>query len=236
MAQDPEDAAVSLQTRAERHRLLSDPTRLAIVEALREGPREISELARITGVHRNTVRAHLDRLEEAGALVSEPVPRAGRGRPALQYRLREHLTLDSDGYRILIEGLVQLVREARSGEAAPAAEDQGAELGRKLGRHLAYPTSEQAVREVTAILEQLSFAPSTTRDGERYEIELRNCPFWGGLAEEHGEVICSFHLGLIRGVAEVTSGDSVQVTLHPFVEQQRLCRVLIESTEPDPEG
>ncbi|MGH7746058.1 MAG: helix-turn-helix domain-containing protein, partial [Candidatus Dormibacteria bacterium] len=39
---------------AERHRLLGDPTRLAILDALRTGERTIPELVETTGMHRNT--------------------------------------------------------------------------------------------------------------------------------------------------------------------------------------
>ena len=47
---------------AERHRLLSDPTRLAVLEALRSGERTIPELVEVTGMHRNTVRNHVQKV------------------------------------------------------------------------------------------------------------------------------------------------------------------------------
>ena len=69
--------------RAQRHRLLGDTRRLAIVEALGEGPRQIPELSRLLGIHPTTVRAHLEKLLEAGML--EEVGRCPRGTgPAVQ--------------------------------------------------------------------------------------------------------------------------------------------------------
>lgn len=226
MAQDQPSA---LDARAERHRLLADPTRLTIVEALQEGPREIAELARLAGVHRNTVRAHLQRLDEAGLLLTEQVRRNGRGRPANRYALREPLSLRGDEYRLLIEGLANLVQRDGDGEISAAARAEGAKLGGQLGRRLSYPSAEQTIREVVEILRRLCFAPEVRRQGEdRFEIQLRSCPFWGGLAEEHGEVICSFHLGLVAGVAEVAAGRPVDVSLTPFVRSD-LCHIEVET-------
>lgn len=224
----------SLRARARRHRLLADPTRLTIIEALREAPREIAELARLTGVHLNTVRSHLRRLEEAGLVEWETAPRTGPGRPARRYRLRERLlrerlTSGGGGFKLLVEGLVRLVRGGQDddGEVERAARREGARLGERLGRRLDYPTGEQVLREVTALLEQLEFAPSARRDGDHIEIELRACPFWGGLAEDHGEVICAFHLGLLRGLVRATTGTPIQVSLEPFTRPDR-CRVDID--------
>ena len=50
---------------------------------------------------------------------------------------------------------------------------------------------------------------------------MHRCPF-RDLAEEHGDVVCSVHLGLIRGALAV--GAPVTATrLEPFVEPS-LCR------------
>src|SRR5258708_8694530 len=85
------DRGLPHTVRAERHRLLSDVRRLAIVEALEEGPRQVPELADLLGVHPTTVRAHLERLLDAGVLEEEPGIPTGRGRPAKRYRLRQPL-------------------------------------------------------------------------------------------------------------------------------------------------
>lgn len=224
MSDRPRSPALAAQAR--RHRLLADPTRLTIIEALREAPREIAELAEVAGVHLNTVRSHLRRLEEAGLVEWETAAPTGPGRPARRYRLREPLAASRSGYRLLVEGLVRLIRGRRDQDVAAAAEREGAAIGEGLGPHLNYPTTEQMLRHLAAVLEQLEFAPTVRRDNGHAEIELRNCPFWGGLAEDHPEVICAFHLGLLRGLAHATGGREAAISLEPF-SQPDLCRVEI---------
>src|SRR5580765_4406454 len=52
--------------RADRHAALGDPTRLAIVDALRVSDRASIELRRIVGVESNLLAHHLDVLESVG--------------------------------------------------------------------------------------------------------------------------------------------------------------------------
>jgi predicted ArsR family transcriptional regulator len=208
---------LDLETRAERYRLLADPTRLAIVEALVEGPREVGELARIAGVHRNTIRAHLARLDQAGLLTSETAPPAGRGRPALRYRLREPALLSGGEFRILVDGLVRVVQRCASAEAAHLAEAEGFEVGRRLGVRLRYPSARQAVDQVMGVLRQLAFSPELERGREAFRIRLRTCPFGISARDGRGTVVCSFHLGIIRGIVDVAAPPDVErVDLFPF--------------------
>ena len=191
-----------IRNQAERHRLLGDPTRLTIVEALSGGPRLVAELSRLTGVHRNTVRAHLARLEAAGMLEAEPIAPSGKGRPAVQYRLRTTFAPAGTEQRLLIEALLRLVAGAHEAGAGRLAEEEGRRIGNQLGRSVSYPTAEQAVSQVTAVLRELAFEPRLTRRGRVSEISLRNCPFGITTGDPRGVIVCSFHLGLIRGVLE----------------------------------
>ena len=86
------DRHVSRGIRAERHRLLGNPHRLAIVEALEEAPREISELARLLGVHPTTVRDHLGKLLEAGVHPIIVAQRLGHSTPSLVMNTYGHVT------------------------------------------------------------------------------------------------------------------------------------------------
>jgi predicted ArsR family transcriptional regulator len=221
----------ALKERAERHRLLSDPTRLAIVEALSEGPREIGELARVTGVHRNTVRAHLLRLDEAGVLAVEEGLPAGPGRPSRRYRLREPLGGSGCEIRLLIEGLAGALSRAEGPLATQAAEEQGRELGRQLGRRLDYPSVEQAVGQIMALLDRLSFAPKLRRRPSTFEIELGHCSFGVHPEDPSASVICAFHLGLIRGVAEESRTGLGRIRMLPFIPAGG-CRAEIEVPRP----
>lgn len=215
--------------RARRHRLLSDPTRLAIVDALSEGPKGVGELARIAGVHPNTVRAHLRRLRSAGLLGEEPGPRGGPGRPPKRFRLLLPLE-DGGGYRLLVEGLLAMLRTARGDLPEALAATEGLRLGRELGRELARAGFEPQ-ETLLMLLRELSFAPVARREAGRLLVDLRHCPFWGGLVAKAGNVICSFHFGLLRGAAEGAGGEPSAVDLQPLVRPD-LCRVELGTTFP----
>jgi predicted ArsR family transcriptional regulator len=217
----------ALRERAGRHRLLADPTRLAIVEALSEGPREIGELARVTGVHRNTVRAHLVRLGHAGVLAVEDGLPAGPGRPSRRYRLCEPLGSTGCEIRLLIEGLAGALSRAEGPVAAHAAEEEGRQLGRQLGRRLDYPSAEQAVGQIMVLLDRLSFAPKLRRRPDTFEIELGHCSFGMHPQDRSAHVVCAFHLGLIRGVAEESSGGLGRIRMLPFIATGG-CRAEVE--------
>jgi predicted ArsR family transcriptional regulator len=224
--------AGALRERADRHRLLADPTRLAIVEALSEGPREIGELARVTGVHRNTVRAHLVRLDEAGVLEVEDGLPAGPGRPSRRYRLQQPIGTTASELRLLVEGLAGALGRAEGPDAVRIAEEEGRRLGRRLVRRLDYPTVQQAVGQIMAMLDRLSFSPKLRRRSDSFEIELGHCSFGMGPGDGAGPVVCAFHLGLIRGVADESSGGLGRIRLLPFVAEGR-CRAEIDVPTPE---
>jgi predicted ArsR family transcriptional regulator len=211
--------------RAERHRLLGDARRLAIVEALGEGPREVAELARILGVHPTTVRAHLDRLLEAGVLEEEAGVPAGRGRPSRRYRLREPLLAGDPEVRLFVGSLVSLLREAYGEQAVAAAEEEGLRRGGQLGGSFRQASFEQAVREVVKTLTRLSFDPAPAHQADdTVAIDVRHCPFGVDPHDPDGAIVCAFHEGFVRGLAESMSGQPVGVRLLPFVAPGR-CRV-----------
>jgi predicted ArsR family transcriptional regulator len=211
--------------RAQRHFLLGDARRLAIVEALEEGPRQVPELARLLGVHPTTVRAHLERLLKAGVLEEEAGVPSGRGRPSKRYRLRQPLLGGEPEVRLFVGSLVSLLRNAYGERAAATAEEEGARKGRELGRSFRHPSFEQAVQEVVDTLKRLSFAPAPpTRRDNVVSVDVHHCPFSVDPADPDGAIVCAFHKGLVRGLAEVASGEEVAVRLLPFVAPS-LCRV-----------
>jgi predicted ArsR family transcriptional regulator len=213
--------------RAQRHRLLGDARRLAIVEALEEGPRQVPELARLLGIHPTTVRAHLGRLLEAGVLEEEAGVPAGRGRPSKSYRLRQPLLGGEPEVRLFVGSLVSLLRQAYGERAVAAAEEEGARKGREMGRSFRHPSMEQAVREVVETLTKLSFAPDPpVRREDAVSVDVRHCPFSVDPNDPDGAIVCGFHEGLIRGLAETAAGEELGVRLLPFIAPG-LCRVEI---------
>jgi ArsR family transcriptional regulator, cadmium/lead-responsive transcriptional repressor len=49
----------------------ADPSRLAIVEALRDGPRSVSEIVEVTGLGQSNASNHLACLRDCGLVMSE---------------------------------------------------------------------------------------------------------------------------------------------------------------------
>jgi predicted ArsR family transcriptional regulator len=221
------DRRLARGVRAERHRLLGNPHRLAIVEALEEAPRQIPELARLLGVHPTTVRDHLEKLLEAGLLEEEPGVPSGRGRPSKRYRLRHPLLGKDTEVRLFIGSLISLIRSAYGEQATVAAEEEGARRGREMGRSFRHPSLEQAVRVVIETLERLSFAPTPpSRRNDAVAVDVRHCPFNVDPHDPDAAVVCAFHEGLVRGIAEVASGENVGVRLRPFIAPG-VCRIEI---------
>jgi len=222
----------AIRAQAARHRLLGDETRLLIVDALTEGPRTIAELSRLAGVHQNTVRSHLARLEEAGVIDAPTTESPSRGRPALRYALIEPLPLSGPEFRMLIGSLLGLVERAYSDEAHAAAEAEGRKVGLTLARSMHYATAEQVAEQVLRVLRHLSFAPELVRQPGAYSFRLHSCPFGVGAGDRRGRIVCAFHLGLIRGVAEgVGPADVRAVELLPHVEPGT-CEARIELVGP----
>jgi ArsR family transcriptional regulator len=91
-------------TPAERLRVLTDPTRLNVMECLLEAPRHVSELARRLGVEQSLLSHHLKVLREAELVV------AVRDGKAVVYRLapevkslKEKRGINLGSYQLLFE-------------------------------------------------------------------------------------------------------------------------------------
>ncbi|MDQ3943835.1 MAG: ArsR family transcriptional regulator [Actinomycetota bacterium] len=228
------DLRLPRAVRAQRHHLLADDSRLAIVEALAEGPRGIPELSRLVGLHRTTVQGHLEKLLAAGVVVEDPGLPGGRGRPSKRYRLKIPILGGDTENRLFVGSLVALLRKAYGKEAPAAAEEEGRERGRELGRSFHHPSLEQTTREVVDTLEHLCFAPTRpVRRNETLAFDLQNCPFRVDPDDPDGPIVCAFHEGIVRGVAEMASGDDVAVRVLPFTAPG-LCRVELCSKPATP--
>jgi DNA-binding transcriptional ArsR family regulator len=92
----------SARSKAQLFHGLSEPSRLLILETLREAPRTVTEICRITGLSQSNVSNHL-----ACLLGCRLVERESRGRFAF-YRLAHSW----------VEGLLSLADEVTSSEAS----------------------------------------------------------------------------------------------------------------------
>ena len=208
---------------------------LALLRASAE-PRSIASVADELGVHPNTVRFHIDALLRAGRVDQVLGESAGRGRPPILFRASRRM--DPKGptnYRLLASILTDYV--AREADAA----NIGAALGRSRSPALVpssprrAPSKTRAVTELVELLAELGFEPEPADGRRTREIRLRHCPFQN-LAEQHGEVICSVHLGLMQGALTAMRAPVTVDCLDPFVEPDLCVAHLAPAPPCDREG
>jgi predicted ArsR family transcriptional regulator len=201
------------------HRALAHRSRVHLLDLLRDAPDglDVTELAQRSSLHPNTVRAHLDKLVDAGLVAGETVRRGTRGRPSVRYRATP--LPDEDGYRLLATMLASALSSGTHDGPSPAVEA----AGRRWGHHLvaSRPAAEragaeaapQAVRELFA---KLGFGP--VADGG--QLVLHDCPY-RALARQHPDVVCGLHLGILRGALDEHGGSGGDAWLDPFVTPTR---------------
>lgn len=211
------------------HRALADPQRARIVEEL-EGATaglDAAELARRLGLHANTVRFHLGVLTDAGLVAGTPL-RGERGRPRILYARIAEPAEPADEHRLLATILTGAV--AQDDDGPSRAEEAGRAWGRYLApkpHPLARATDEDATSEVVELLAEQGFEPEAVGA----EIRMRRCPFHA-LAEEHPEIVCAVHRGLISGALDEL-GSSLEVRgLDIFVEPDLCVAHLHPRTHP----
>ncbi|WP_020660087.1 helix-turn-helix transcriptional regulator [Amycolatopsis benzoatilytica] len=208
-------------------------SRARVLAVLRETgrPAAVQEIATAVGLHPNTARFHLDGLVDAGLASRQSEDRTQPGRPRTVYAaVAEETAAGRRSYRLLAEMLTGLVAEnvAEPGKAAEAA-------GEAWGRYLAdrpAPThrvdAAEAMRRLSAVLHEAGFAPEPAADAEHPVIRLRHCPF-REVAEEHRDVVCGLHLGLMRGVLAEVRAPLAAERLEAFVEPS-LCLAHLKPT------
>jgi predicted ArsR family transcriptional regulator len=178
--------------------VIADPVRLQIVRRLaHDGPASLQELADVSGVHLNTARAHVTVLEEAGAIVSRPRERPGRGKQGLEYELAEGWTLGSEDFRAVAEVLASaVIRNEMSSEDL-------LELGRAWGRYtLGRPGAHDSEAEVIRAAERFGYVAGI----QNGRLQLAGCPCILVSPDRPG-VICDLAMGLVEGVLEASGSD-----------------------------
>jgi predicted ArsR family transcriptional regulator len=183
-------------------------------------PVGVREAADRMGLHPNTARFHLDALVNAGLAVRAPQTRTAPGRPSTGYQATKGGGVAGRRqYRLLAEMLTSLISGVLPGPGEAAAE-----AGRQWGRYLTDQPApyqrvdaDQAVRGLTETLAEIGFAPEAVADGAQHQIRLRCCPF-REVAENHQDVVCELHFGLIQGVLDQMRAPVTADRLQPFAE------------------
>ncbi|MFD1660646.1 helix-turn-helix transcriptional regulator [Streptomyces caeni] len=213
-------------------------SRYRVLEILRaeQQPMGVQDVAARTDLHPNTARFHLDGLVEAGLATRHTEERDQPGRPRMVYRAAADATSGLRSYRMLAEMLTGIVIGR-----LPQPEQAAIEAGETWGRYLAdrpapleHLDAAEAVRRVVRVLEIIGFAPEAapgdTADADQQVIRIRHCPF-REIAEQHREVVCSLHLGLMRGVLAEVRAPITAERLEPFVEPS-LCLARLAPAPP----
>jgi predicted ArsR family transcriptional regulator len=220
MSPHDRDAAPGLRV----HRALSSPVRTRLLEVLRGEPDlDTAGLAARLGLHINTVRTHLGLLEEAGLVEARAEERERPGRPRLLYRVtpdepQAATSTDERGYRFLASILASYLG-ATTKDTSVAAERAGRAWGGFVVDKPA-PFAEldpaEAIDRLMAMLEEFGFAPEIDdTDPEHPNLVLRRCPFLD-VARDHQDVVCSVHLGLMRGALDELGVDVQARDLIPW--------------------
>ena len=185
-----------------------------------DAPLSIADIADELGVHPNTVRFHLDTLIAADRVEQVPGDTGAPGRPPILYRARR--AMDRNGpsnYRLLATMLTSQLATSTRNPAKTATE-----LGRTWGpalvdapRRHGTPTKTQALTRIVDLLADLGFEPEPHTGAHTRQIRLRHCPFLA-LVDDHAEVICPLHLGLMQGALAALNSPVTVDRLEPFVE------------------
>jgi len=200
-----------------------------ILELLRaEGePLGIAALADQLRVHPNTVRFHLETLQQAGQVEQVLGESAGRGRPPVLFRATHRMDPDGPTNYRLLAGMLTEHLAATSPDPVSTA----VSIGRGWGAHLVGAGTAprrasgrgHAVAEMIAVLDQLGFRPEQPTGPRDPTVRLRHCPFLDLVAEsESRRVVCSLHLGLMQGALDAAAGPVTVDRLDSFV-QPDLC-------------
>ncbi len=78
------------------------------------------------------------------------------------------------------------------------------------------PGVQETVDTLVSTLDRVGFVSSPVLDGKQQRLEITHCPFLE-VAAERQDVVCSVHLGLLRGVADQLDAPLTAERLDPLV-------------------
>lgn len=176
-------------------------------------PLSIRDLADQLGVHVNTVRHHLDGLSADGMVESVAAATATPGRPPLMFRPVRSLDRGGErNFQLLARVLATTVASSPQGGARAC--EAGESWGRSLVEDPRPLGARAATNRLVGLMDDLGFAPDTPVRGT---IGLRQCPFLE-LIDDHRDVVCRVHLGLMRGALDAFDAPLTVTRLDPLVE------------------
>jgi predicted ArsR family transcriptional regulator len=210
---------------------LDEPKRRQLYEFVvaSHGPVGRDESAAATGMSRELVAFHLDRLVEAGLLETEYKRLGGRrgpgaGRPAKLYRRSDRdlaVSFPSRDYEraahLLAGALEQLDRDPGTPSSVVAVAEvarargatEGAEARRSAGPR---PSRRRLRAALIDLLGRAGYAPDVAPDTGR--IDLRSCPY-DALAASHRDLTCGMNVAWAEGVLDGLGHSGLAAKLAP---------------------
>ena len=196
---------------------LGDNTRYAIYLELARSARPLAtaDIADSLALHANTVRPHLEKMRDAGLIDVEVGGRGDVGRPQHRYSIASgapSLGLEPPTMPVLARMVLAMAKrlQASPEDATAVGEDEGARRARP------YVNAPSTLEALVSDLDRLGFDPVVT-DAETADeaeadggaiVAFANCPF-ADLAEEHPELVCGLHRGLVAGfVAQMGDAET----------------------------
>jgi len=197
---------------------LGDNTRYAIYLELARSPLPLStaEIADMLDLHVNTVRPHLERMREVGLLDVRSEASGGVGRPHHRYSLAADapaLGLEPSPFPMLANVLLEAAHEA--GLEPSDLLEAGRSQGRADAR--AWPEGTDGLEALIGEQARLGFDPEVVDLEDGAVIAFAHCPF-RALAEQHPDLVCSLHCGLVDGLVGELGGAEIS-RFHSLVDR-----------------
>jgi predicted ArsR family transcriptional regulator len=173
----------------------------AVVRHLkRQGPSTLTQIGLALGKTNVTVRQHLARLEQMGAIEDSPRRHAqGPGRPEKVYRLTPKAAplLPGNDRELAGELARQIQRALPESGASTLFHDSGMRLAGKISQ--GWPAASDSRRHMALeALEQRGYFPSWEADEGALRLQLKSCPY--GSAADGCPTLCAFDTGLLSGL------------------------------------
>jgi len=183
----------------------------------------IEDLSHETGLHVNTVRAHLDVLVAGGHIERIHGAPKGRGRPPFAFRA-------VGGFRSPFDDLARTLTDALEFANQPELARTTAELwAKKLGPLPSADTPDEAVDHAVESLQKVGFSAEASTLGE--SITIGTCPY-ASLIADH-PVICDIHTELLATVLHA-SKQGVEVEAMDVWVKPTLCRARLIRPDMSP--
>lgn len=206
------------------------PERQIVLTALRRGksPIRVRDLADQLGLHENTVREHFEGLVESAHAQRVQLVSSGRGRPSYGYRAREDFVAQVEPAAREYASLA-LVLARQLAAIGDDPRQIAISAGEEWARQFVDPVqkiseSKIAIRKrIIEILESLGYSPKP--HAKKNVIRLHTCPLLSA-AQLEPEIICSVHLGLVRGLVTLAGQNPDEVELTQFAEPGS-CRLVV---------